>query len=41
MLKVTVGYRAGWIGEAQVSYGGPGAAERARLAEQEDLGKEW
>jgi hypothetical protein len=31
-LKVTVGYRAGWIGEAQVSYGGPGAAERARLA---------
>jgi hypothetical protein len=33
-LKVTVGYRAGWIGEAQVSYGGPGAAERARLAGQ-------
>ncbi len=31
-LKVTVGYRAGWIGEAQVSYGGPGAVERARLA---------
>ena len=21
---MTVGYRAGWIGEAQVSYGGPG-----------------
>jgi hypothetical protein len=33
-LKVTVGYRAGWIGEAQVSYGGPGAATRARLAGQ-------
>ena len=33
-LKVTVGYRAGWIGEAQVSYGGPGAADRARLAGQ-------
>ncbi|MGE3913268.1 MAG: acyclic terpene utilization AtuA family protein [Chloroflexota bacterium] len=33
-LKVTVGYRAGWIGEAQVSYGGPGAQERARLAGQ-------
>jgi len=33
-LKVTVGYRAGWIGEAQVSYGGPGAAARARLAGQ-------
>jgi len=31
-LKVTVGYRAGWIGEAQVSYGGPGAVARARLA---------
>ena len=31
-LKVTVGYRAGWIGEAQVSYGGPGADRRARLA---------
>jgi hypothetical protein len=31
---VTVGYRAGWIGDAQVSYGGPGAAERARLAGQ-------
>ena len=31
-LKVTVGYRAGWIGEAQVSYGGPGASDRARLA---------
>jgi len=33
-LKVTVGYRAGWIGEAQVSYGGPGAVDRARLAGQ-------
>ena len=33
-LKVTVGYPAGWIGEAKVSYGGPGAADRARLAGQ-------
>lgn len=33
-LKVTVGYRAGWIAEAQVSYGGPGATARARLAGQ-------
>jgi hypothetical protein len=31
-LKVTIGYRAGWIGEGQVSYGGPGALSRARLA---------
>ncbi|MFN8522523.1 MAG: acyclic terpene utilization AtuA family protein [Chloroflexota bacterium] len=31
-LKVSVGYRDGWIGEGQVSYGGPGAVERARLA---------
>ena len=29
-----VGYWAGWFGEAQVSYGGPGAAERAQLAGQ-------
>jgi hypothetical protein len=33
-LKVTVSYRAGWIGEGQVSYGVPGASERARLAGQ-------
>jgi hypothetical protein len=33
-LKVTVGYLAGWIGEGQVWYGGPGAVERARLAGQ-------
>jgi len=31
-LKVSVGYRDGWIGEGQISYGGPGAVERARLA---------
>ena len=31
-LKVSVGYLDGWIGEGQVSYGGPGAVERARLA---------
>ncbi len=29
-----MGYRAGWIGEGQVSYGRPGVAERARLAGQ-------
>jgi hypothetical protein len=33
-ISVTVGYWAGWIGEAQVSYGSLGAAERARLAGQ-------
>ena len=31
-LKVSVGYLDGWIGEGQVSYGGPGAVERGRLA---------
>jgi hypothetical protein len=34
-----VRYRAGWIGEGQVSYGGPGGAERARLAGQIVLGR--
>lgn len=33
-LKVTVGYRDGWIGEGQMSYGGPNAVARARLAGQ-------
>ncbi len=33
-LKVTVGYRDGWIGEGQISYGGPNAVARARLAGQ-------
>lgn len=33
-LKVTVGYRDGWIGEGQISYGGPNAVVRARLAGQ-------
>lgn len=32
MLKVSVGYVDGWIGEGQISYGGPGAEERGRLA---------
>ncbi|MEO6528372.1 MAG: acyclic terpene utilization AtuA family protein [Gemmatimonadaceae bacterium] len=32
MLKVSVGYRDGWIGEGQISYAGPGALARARLA---------
>ncbi|RAU45108.1 MULTISPECIES: acyclic terpene utilization AtuA family protein [unclassified Pseudomonas] len=31
-LKVSVGYLDGWIGEGQISYGGPGAVARARLA---------
>ncbi|GAA4859296.1 acyclic terpene utilization AtuA family protein [Saccharopolyspora cebuensis] len=31
-LKVSVGYRAGHRAEAGISYAGPGAAERARLA---------
>lgn len=31
-LKVSVGYRDGFIGEGQISYAGPGAVERGRLA---------
>ena len=31
-LKVSVAYIDGFIGEGQISYGGPGAVERARLA---------
>ena len=31
-LKVAVGYRDGFIGEGQISYGGSGAVARARLA---------
>jgi hypothetical protein len=31
-LKVSVGYLDGWIGEGQMSYGGPNAVGRARLA---------
>src|SRR5581483_9514036 len=31
-LKVSIGYRAGFVGAGQISYGGPGALERARLA---------
>lgn len=30
-LKVSLGYRDSFIGEGQISYGGPGAVERARL----------
>jgi hypothetical protein len=33
-LKVSVGYRDGFIGDGQISYAGPGALGRARLAEQ-------
>jgi hypothetical protein len=32
MLKVALGYRDGFIGEGQISYAGPGAVERGRLA---------
>ncbi|MDR8026545.1 DUF1446 domain-containing protein [Burkholderia cenocepacia] len=31
-LKVSVAYVDGWIGEGHISYGGPGALARARLA---------
>ncbi len=31
-LKVSVGFLDGWIGEGQMSYGGPGAVARAQLA---------
>lgn len=31
-LKVSIGYLDGFIGEGQISYAGPGALERARLA---------
>ena len=34
MLKVSVGYTDGFRGEGQISYAGPGAASRARLAGQ-------
>jgi hypothetical protein len=33
-LKVSIGYHDGFIGEGQMSYAGPGALERARLALQ-------
>ena len=32
MLKVSVGHRDGFVGEGQISYAGPGAVARARLA---------
>jgi hypothetical protein len=31
-LKVSVGYRDGYVGEGQISYAGPGAVRRGRLA---------
>lgn len=31
-LKVSIGYRDGYIGEGQISYAGPGAVARGRLA---------
>jgi len=32
MLKVSIGHRDGFVGEGQISYAGPGAVARARLA---------
>jgi hypothetical protein len=34
LLKTSVGYRAGFVGEGEISYAGSGARERARLAGQ-------
>jgi Acyclic terpene utilisation family protein AtuA len=31
-LKTSIGYQDGYIGEGEISYGGPGALERAKLA---------
>ncbi|MDJ0004298.1 MULTISPECIES: acyclic terpene utilization AtuA family protein [Nocardiaceae] len=31
-LKVTLGFRGGWLGEGQISYAGPRALQRAQLA---------
>lgn len=31
-LKVTLGFRGGWLGEGQITYAGPRALERAELA---------
>lgn len=31
-LKVTLGFRGGWLGEGQIGYAGPRALDRARLA---------
>lgn len=31
-LKVTISYEGGWLGEGEISYAGPGASARARLA---------
>ena len=33
-LKVSVGYQDGYVGEAQISYAGPGALARAELARE-------
>jgi hypothetical protein len=34
MLKVTIGYVDSYVGEGQISYAGPGAVARARLAQE-------
>lgn len=33
-LKVTLGFRGGWLGEGQISYAGPRSVDRAELAAQ-------
>ncbi len=33
-LKVTISFAGGWLGEGEISYAGPGASARARLAAQ-------
>ena len=33
-LKVTISYEGGWLGAGEISYAGPGASARARLAAQ-------
>lgn len=38
-LKVSVGQHDGWIGEGQISYAGPGAVARARLAAEVVAGR--
>jgi hypothetical protein len=38
-LKVSVGYRDGFVGEGQISYGGAGCVGRARLAAEAVLGR--
>ncbi|MDJ0395054.1 DUF1446 domain-containing protein [Rhodococcus sp. G-MC3] len=40
-LKVTLGFRGGWIGEGQISYAGPRARQRAELAGEIVVQRLW